>query len=63
MLKSLITYFARRHLLVNLIALIVFLGGAISWQSTSKEEMPTSHLIRYALVFATREHPQKTLST
>jgi multidrug efflux pump subunit AcrB len=40
MLKSLITYFARRHLLVNLIALIVFLGGAISWQSTSKEEMP-----------------------
>jgi multidrug efflux pump subunit AcrB len=40
MLEQIIAYFARRHILTNLIVLSVFLGGALAWQNTKKEELP-----------------------
>ncbi|MCB9771087.1 MAG: efflux RND transporter permease subunit [Candidatus Omnitrophica bacterium] len=40
MLKTLITFFADRHLLTNLIFVGIFAGGIISWQAIKKEELP-----------------------
>lgn len=40
MLEKMIGYFAKRHLLTNVIALLVFIGGVTCWQAASKEEMP-----------------------
>lgn len=40
MLEKLIAYFAKRHLLTNLILISVLIGGIFAWNNTSKEEMP-----------------------
>jgi len=40
MLEKIIAYFARRHLLTNLILITVFIGGIFAWNNTSKEELP-----------------------
>ncbi|MCA9408021.1 MAG: efflux RND transporter permease subunit [Candidatus Omnitrophica bacterium] len=40
MIRALIAYFADRHLLTNLIFLMVFFGGIVSWQNIKKEELP-----------------------
>ncbi|MCF7888363.1 MAG: efflux RND transporter permease subunit [Candidatus Omnitrophica bacterium] len=40
MLKKIISYFVDRHLLTNLIFIIVIAGGIIGWQQIKKEEMP-----------------------
>nr|MBC8474036.1 efflux RND transporter permease subunit [Candidatus Omnitrophota bacterium] len=40
MLEKLIAYFAKRHLLTNLILIVVLIGGIFAWKNTSKEEMP-----------------------
>ena len=39
-LEKIISYFVKRHLLTNLIFVIVFIGGIIAWNNTGKEEMP-----------------------
>ena len=39
-LKRFIAYFVNRHLLTNLMFVIVFIGGIFAWNHTSKEEMP-----------------------
>ncbi|MFH1384552.1 MAG: efflux RND transporter permease subunit [Candidatus Omnitrophota bacterium] len=40
MWEKIITYFARRHLLINFMFVAVFIGGVFAWQHTNKEEMP-----------------------
>ena len=40
MLERLISYFAKRHLLANLIFITVFIGGILAWHNTSREELP-----------------------
>lgn len=40
MLEKIIAYFAKRHLLANLIFVSVFIGGIFAWNNTSKEELP-----------------------
>ncbi len=40
MLEKLIAYFAKRHLLTNLIFVSIFICGIFSWNNTSKEELP-----------------------
>jgi len=40
MLERLISYFAKRHLLTNLIFLSIFIGGIFAWNNTSREELP-----------------------
>ncbi len=40
MLEKLIAYFTRRHLLTNLIFIVVFIGGIFAWNHTSREELP-----------------------
>ncbi|MCA9400688.1 MAG: efflux RND transporter permease subunit [Candidatus Omnitrophica bacterium] len=40
MLEKLIGYFAKRHILTNLIYVVVILGGIFAWQNTQKEEWP-----------------------
>ncbi|MDO9514444.1 MAG: efflux RND transporter permease subunit, partial [Elusimicrobiota bacterium] len=40
MLEKIVAYFVDRHLLTNLIFVVVFIGGIFAWNSTSKEEMP-----------------------
>jgi multidrug efflux pump subunit AcrB/outer membrane protein TolC len=39
-MTSLIRYFTTKHFLVNLVTLLVFVGGVIAWNTTSKEELP-----------------------
>ncbi|MFH2203490.1 MAG: efflux RND transporter permease subunit [Elusimicrobiota bacterium] len=39
-LEHFIAYFAKRHLLTNLLFLLVLIGGAFAWRQTKKEEMP-----------------------
>ncbi len=39
-LQKFIAFFVNRHLLTNLIFVIVFIGGVLAWNNTSKEEMP-----------------------
>jgi len=40
MLEKLIAYFAKRHLLTNLVFIAIFVGGIFAWNNTSKEELP-----------------------
>jgi len=40
MLRKFIEYFVDRHLLINLIFIMVLVGGLISWQKIKKEELP-----------------------
>ncbi|MFH1621966.1 MAG: efflux RND transporter permease subunit [Candidatus Omnitrophota bacterium] len=40
MLEKIIAYFAKRHLLTNLIFITILIGGIFAWNNTSKEEMP-----------------------
>jgi multidrug efflux pump subunit AcrB len=40
MLEKIISYFVNRHLLTNLMFIIVFIGGIFAWNNTSKEELP-----------------------
>jgi len=40
MLEKIIAYCIKRHLLTNLIVVIVLIGGIFAWQNTSKEELP-----------------------
>ncbi|MFC2048789.1 efflux RND transporter permease subunit [Elusimicrobiota bacterium] len=39
-LEKLIRYFVNKHLLTNLMFIVVFVGGIFAWNNTSKEEMP-----------------------
>ena len=39
-MKSLIDFFCRKHLLVNMITALVIMGGIFSWIHTNKEELP-----------------------
>ncbi|MBN1383789.1 MAG: efflux RND transporter permease subunit [Elusimicrobia bacterium] len=39
-LEKFIAYFVNRHLLTNLMFVVVFIGGIFAWKHTSKEEMP-----------------------
>ncbi|MCF7908273.1 MAG: efflux RND transporter permease subunit [Candidatus Omnitrophica bacterium] len=39
-LEKTIAYFANRHLLTNLMFVVVFIGGVIAWNNTGKEELP-----------------------
>lgn len=39
-LKKFIEYFVNRHLLTNLVFIVVFIGGIFAWNNTSKEELP-----------------------
>lgn len=39
-LEKFIAYFVNRHLLTNLMFVIVFIGGVFAWNNTSKEELP-----------------------
>jgi len=39
-MEKLIAYFSKRHLLTNMIMLVVFVGGIFSWNQTRKEEWP-----------------------
>ncbi len=39
-IEKLISFFAKRHLLTNMIMLVVFVGGIFSWNNTKKEEWP-----------------------
>lgn len=41
MLEKVIAYCASRHLLTNLIFILVLLGGAFAWFHTNKEELPS----------------------
>ncbi|MFC1521358.1 efflux RND transporter permease subunit [Elusimicrobiota bacterium] len=41
MWENIIAYFAKRHLLTNLIYVCVLIGGIFAWQNTNKEEMPS----------------------
>ena len=40
LMKSIIEYFAKRHLLVNIIAIGTIIAAFFAWQSTGKEAMP-----------------------
>ncbi len=40
MIEKLIAYFTKRHLLTNLIFIVVIIGGIFAWNNTSKEELP-----------------------
>ena len=40
MIEKVVDFFARRHLLANLLFLLVILCGVLAWQNTSKEENP-----------------------
>ncbi|MFT7538537.1 MAG: multidrug efflux pump subunit AcrB, partial [Lysobacterales bacterium] len=40
MMEKLISFFAKRHLLTNMIMLVVFIGGIFAWNQTKKEEWP-----------------------
>lgn len=39
-MTSLIRYFAQKHFLVNLITVLVLVGGVVAWNTTNKEELP-----------------------
>jgi len=39
-LEKFIAFFVKKHLLTNLMFLMVFVAGVFAWNSTSKEEMP-----------------------
>ena len=53
MKESLLRYFASRHLLVNVIALVVVAGGVFTWLNTGKEELPdiTFDTVRIAVSY------------
>jgi len=40
MLKNIITYFTKRHMLSNMILIGIFVGGIFFWNNTQKEELP-----------------------
>jgi len=40
LLEKTIAYFVNRHLLTNLLFVVVFIGGIVAWNNTGKEEMP-----------------------
>ena len=40
MFERLIAYFAKKHLLTNLIFITFFIGGVVAWNNTKKEELP-----------------------
>ncbi len=40
MFEQLIAYFSKRHLLTNLIFVVILIGGIFAWNNTSKEELP-----------------------
>ncbi|RAP38299.1 hypothetical protein DID80_02600 [Candidatus Marinamargulisbacteria bacterium SCGC AAA071-K20] len=39
-MNSIIRYFLSKHFLVNLVTILVFVGGVIAWNTTNKEELP-----------------------
>ena len=53
-MNALIRFFCKKHLLVNLITLIVLIGGVFAWQLTSKEELPdiTFNTIRISTTYS-----------
>ncbi len=40
MIEKAIEYFARRHLLCNVIFILILIGGILAWKGTNKEELP-----------------------
>lgn len=50
----LIRFFSQKHLLVNLITIMVLIGGVITWNSTNKEEYPdiTFNTVRISTVYS-----------
>ncbi|MCG2712449.1 MAG: efflux RND transporter permease subunit [Candidatus Omnitrophica bacterium] len=59
MLEKIIAYFIKRHLLTNLIVIVVLIGGIFAWQKTSKEEMPD---IEFDHAHVTASYPGATAS-
>ncbi|MCH7477081.1 MAG: efflux RND transporter permease subunit, partial [SAR324 cluster bacterium] len=53
MLEEIIAYFAKRHILTNLIMVVVLGGGVVAWNATSKEEMPdiTFDRVRISVIY------------
>ena len=53
-LNSIIERLSTRHFLINLITVMVFVGGIISWNTTNKEELPdvTFNFVRVSTVYS-----------
>jgi len=53
-MKALIRYFATKHVLVNLFTLLIFVGGIITWNIMSKEELPdvTFNFVRISTTYS-----------
>jgi multidrug efflux pump subunit AcrB len=53
MFERLVAYFAKRHILSNLVFLTCILGGVFSWFNTNKEELPsiTFDTVRVSVVY------------
>ncbi len=46
MRENIVRFFASRHLLVNIVTVVIIAGGVIFWQNTQKEELPNYDLNR-----------------
>lgn len=57
MLEKIISYFIKRHLLTNLVFVVIFIGGIFAWNNTSKEELPD---IEFDHVHITASYPGAT---
>jgi multidrug efflux pump subunit AcrB len=53
MVERFLEFFAKRHLLTNLIFITVIVGGIFSWRQTQKEEMPdvTFNFVRISVAY------------
>jgi multidrug efflux pump subunit AcrB/outer membrane protein TolC len=53
-MNTLIQFFIKRHVLVNLLTLIVLLGGCFAWNTIKKEELPdiTFNIIRISTSYS-----------
>ena len=53
-MTHLIRYFAKKHLVVNLITIMVMLGGVFAWNTTNKEELPdiTFNVVRISTLYS-----------
>ncbi len=53
-MNSIIRFFCKRHVLVNLITVLVFMGGVVAWMITSKEELPdiTFNTVRVSTLYS-----------
>jgi multidrug efflux pump subunit AcrB/outer membrane protein TolC len=53
-MKRLIAYFFEQHFLVNLLTVLVLLGGVLAWNATNKEELPdiTFNFVRISTAYS-----------